>query len=82
MDEELLKEIKLVIDAEKQSVNLPILPIHSIDEILKGEFGLTMELQGDEINGWDCDFLYEYHGKHKYYLMGSLWYGNYKFEVQ
>jgi hypothetical protein len=80
MEKEVIKiKIKSVLDNTNKEVNLPMLCINDYQEIFK-ELGVEFLPEHMDLNGWQCDFwiVINYNNK-KYYLEGSLWYGDYKF---
>lgn len=64
----------------ENSVDLPFAPISIIEaELGKLGFDITGEV-GADTNGWQVDFWYYYNHSDfgRFYLEGSLWYGDFK----
>ena len=53
--------------------------VSEVETILVGEGFNELELNGDEINGWQVDFWYKFSNPEKgdYTLSGSLFYGGF-----
>jgi len=80
--QEQIENLSKVLSGEIKSTNLPMQPVETYKIVLKGLGCAMMELDGDEINSWSCDFFYTFTKKNQTYILkGSLWYGDYKFSI-
>jgi hypothetical protein len=73
--------VKAVIEGVVVSTTLPMIPISVIEEMLKQEGFDDLELDNDNINGWQGDFWYYFKHPEKgmYCLSGSLFNGEFRF---
>jgi len=65
----------------ENKVKLPMYPIQFYKQVLQSlGFGM-LEMEGEEINGWQIEFTYTFihPDKGEYQLAGSLHYGDFKF---
>ena len=77
---EQIEKLSKVLSGELKSTDLPMHPIETYKIVLKGLGCTMMELHGEELNGWDCDFIYKFYKDNEMYnLTGSLWYGDFNF---
>lgn len=75
--------ISFLLENPEQTINIPMISISDFEKIISRDFGFEMdELNGDEINGWQVDFWYNFKKDNiKLILEGSLYYGRYKIYI-
>ncbi len=83
MTEELKLKIKKLIESGSEEViDLEsMMPIRDMEDYLKTLGFKDLDINGDELNGWQVDFWYKFeHKKYgTYCLSGSLHHGDFKF---